>query len=366
MEIRKPTAGVNRLYSINFNDCGFELSARCAECPDTANNGRYMLRILSSIACYFVATAAGFASCAGSNVIDSLPEATVARLDRLVAAHPYPEGNLWLAKKPGSTVTVVGTVHIPDPRLDQIVAAITPRLREADLLILEVNTETEKSMMRLMVEQPDTLFITEGPSLIDLLSEEDWALLSKDLAARGVPTFMAAKFQPWFMAMMISIPVCALEAMQSGAAGFDKQLEAIAGYNGVPTAALDTPDVLFEIFGDEPMEDQLAALRASLSVASQNVDMIATTLDSYFSGRHREFWELARITMEDIDVEGAEGMFNEMEQSLLIERNQKWAPIIAGLVPGKTVVLAIGAAHLSGETGMLRSLEKLGYQLSPL
>ena len=76
--------------------------------------------------------------------------------------------------------------------------------------------------------------------------------------------------------------------------------------------------------------------------------------------------EPRRKQMEEVEVEGAEVLFKEMEQTLLIDRNQKWAPIIAGLVPGKTVVLAVGAAHLSGETGMLRSLEKMGYELSPL
>ena len=44
----------------------------------------------------------------------------------------------------------------------------------------------------------------------------------------------------------------------------------------------------------------------------------------------------------------------------------KWEAKLPDLLEGKNAVLAVGAAHLSGETGVLRALERMGYDVEPL
>lgn len=78
----------------------------------------------------------------------------------------------------------------------------------------------------------------------------------------------------------------------------------------------------------------------------------------------RETWELGRIMIEDSGFENAGALFDEMDQALLVGRNTDWEPKIAELVAGKDAVLAVGAAHLSGESGVLRALERAGYEVS--
>ena len=55
-----------------------------------------------------------------------------------------------------------------------------------------------------------------------------------------------------------------------------------------------------------------------------------------------------------------------MMQGILEDRNTAWEPKIRELVAGKTAVLAVGAAHLSGESGVLRALERAGYTVERL
>ena len=50
------------------------------------------------------------------------------------------------------------------------------------------------------------------------------------------------------------------------------------------------------------------------------------------------------------------------EGDLLVGRNRAWMPRILDH-PGDTVVVAVGAAHLSGEDGVLQLLEHAGYRL---
>ncbi len=123
---------------------------------------------------------------------------------------------------------------------------------------------------------------------------------------------------------------------------------------------------MLRIFSDEPLDKQLDGLRIGLEMQADGDASTSTLIEGYFSGRVRETWEYGRILLEDSSIENGPELFEEVNQSLLIGRNAAWEPKIAELVDGKNAVLAVGAAHLSGESGVLRALERAGYTVSPL
>jgi len=317
------------------------------------------LRLLAIAA--LAPSAATAQACGTTDLIAELGAADRARLDALVAPHVYSTGNLWRAEKGGTEVIVAGTLHIPDSRLTPMVEAIRPHLEKADVLIIEATSKDEAALAGLAAAKPDFFFITEGPSLIDLLGPEDWGRAEERLAALGVPGFLGAKFQPWYMNLTLAIPPCAMSLIQSGAKGLDRQLEDIALANNVALASLDDAEAVLALFADEPIEEQLNGLRIALNTQEDADASTSTLVEAYFDGRTREGWEFARIQIEQAGIEHGAEMFEEINQTLLIDRNQKWEPLIAGFVAGKNAVLAVGAAHLSGESGVLRALERAGY-----
>lgn len=304
--------------------------------------------------------------CGTTDLTKTLPPQDRARLDALVAPHAYPEGNIWRAEKPGSIVTVVGTIHIPDPRLRIYVDSLRDAVKTADLLIIEASIDDEKGIQRLVADQPGMFFITEGPTLIDLLGEDEWARVSERLGAMGIPAFFASQFQPWYLSMTLAIPPCAMAALQSGGKGLDRRLEAIARTHGTEIATLDDTEAVLRLFSDEPLEKQLAGLRITLETQAAGDATTSTLIEGYFAGRTREVWEYGRILVEEAGIENGPALFEEVNQSLLVGRNREWEPKIARLVAGKNAVLAVGAAHLSGESGVLRALERAGYRLTRL
>lgn len=325
-----------------------------------------MLRPILTAICLMAPAVAFAQTCGTRNLIDELNEADKARLAALVEPHAYPEGVLFKAEKPGSKVIVAGTIHIPDPRLDPMVERLQSEVTAADVLILEASSEDEEGIATLAASNPDLFFITEGPTLIDLLSEEEWDMVTERLDDIGIPGFLAAKFQPWYLSMTLAIPKCALALVQSGAKGLDRQLEVIALDAGVPIATLDDTEAVLRIFADEPIEKQLDGLRIGLEMQSDGDASTSTMIEGYFDGRVRETWEYGRLLLEESDLPNGAEMFDEVNQALLLDRNQTWEPEIIRIVDGKTAVLAVGAAHLSGETGVLRALERAGYEVSPL
>lgn len=305
-------------------------------------------------------------ACGTRDLISELGTKDRARLDALVAPHPYPSGNLWTATKEETTVTVVGTIHIPDPRLAPIVDQLEDTVASADLLILEATAEDEAGMQTLAAQKPEMFFITEGPTLIDILGEEDWARVNDRLAAMGIPGFLAAKFQPWYLAMTLALPPCALVAIQSGERGLDRQLEVIAQNANVPLAALDDTEAVLQIFASEPMEDQIEGLMITLELQADSDATSSTLIEAYFDGRVRETWEFSRIQIEHAGIENGAELFEDLNQTLLIGRNEDWEPKMNALIEAKrNVVIAVGAAHLSGESGVLMALERAGYALEP-
>ncbi len=303
-------------------------------------------------------------ACGTENLLDSLSAEDSARLDALVAQHPYPHGILFRAVKADSDVTVVGTIHIPDPRLQPIVEQVRDAVAEADVLILEATTADQAGLQAFATERPELFFFTEGPTLIDLLSEEEWAQITGKLSAIGVPGFLAAKFKPWYLGMTLAIPPCILSEITGGGKGLDARLEAIARDAGVDIATLDDVESLLQLLAGDPLEDQLDGLRLSLELQGDGDVMTSTLVESYFQGRIRETWELGRIMIEDSGIDNATQLFEDMNAEILVGRNADWEPQIIELVEGKDAVLAVGAAHLSGESGVLRALERAGYEIS--
>lgn len=322
-------------------------------------------RVLTCLAIAFYPAAALAQSCGTVDLIKMLDAEDRARLDALVAPHVYPVGNLWKASKEDSTVVVAGTLHVPDLRLAALTERVEPFLKSADLLILEATSEDEAALAELAATNPGLFFITEGPTLIDLLSEEDWARAQEMLSALGVPAFVAAQFQPWYLNLTLAIPPCAMALVQSGEKGLDRQLEAIAEIAGLPIKSLDDTEAVIRIFADAPFDEQMDGLRLTLSTNEDSAANTSTLIEAYFDGRTREGWEFGRILVDRAGVENGQELFDEVNTSLLVERNEAWEPRIRELVDGKDVVIAVGAAHLSGESGVLRALERAGYQLEP-
>lgn len=325
-----------------------------------------MFRRIFTILTFALVPLTAFAqTCGTTDLIEELGAEERARLDALVAPHAFPVGVLWRAEKDDSKVVVAGTLHVPDARLAALADRINPFLRDADVLIIEATSEDEAGLAAMAARKPDLFFITEGPTLIDLLSEEDWTSAEEQLAALGLPAIVAAQFQPWYLNLTLAIPPCALALVKTGVKGLDRQLEDVALAADVPVRSLDDVESVIRIFADAPFEDQMDGLRLTLNTTDDGNANTSTLIEAYFDGRTREGWEFGRILVERAGIENGQELFDEVNTSLLLERNAKWEPLIREMAEGKDAVVAVGAAHLSGETGVLRSLERAGYAVEP-
>lgn len=332
----------------------------------------FLLPILAGLvfaASVFAAPLKALSGCEGRDLIAALPAPERARLQALTDAQPHAQGNLWRATRGEEMIHLLGTYHLPDPRHDQILDQAAPFLDQAKVLLVEASPEEETRLKAEILNRPDFMFLTAGPTLPDLLEEADWQRLSAEMKTRGIPAFMAAKFRPWYMAVMLSMPPCAMAQMKAGARGLDHRLMARAEAQGVRVRALEPFDTLFSIFGDLTMEQELEMIRAAITMADRPEDMAVTLANAYFAGQSRLLWKFSLMQAQEsasLAREEAQRQFDLMDDVMMATRNRRWIlPLLEAAREGETFA-AFGALHLSGKQGVLALLEAEGFTVTRL
>ncbi|RMC36187.1 TraB/GumN family protein [Paracoccus alkanivorans] len=322
------------------------------------------------------AGAAGAAICEGRNLIDALPTDTRTRLDAAVAEIPYHSGILWRASKDRARITLVGTYHFPDPRHQRMLERLAGPLKEAAALFVEAGPAEEARLTRELAEDPSLMVNQSGPTLPERLSEAEWETLSSAMTERGLPPVVTAKLRPWYVAMMIGVSPCVLrDAGQTGDLdGLDHLLIEKAEEAELPIRALEPWDTILTLFSGMTPEEEEDMIRSALPAAAYADDYAVTLTDAYFSGEVWEIWEFGRIdayensglTREEVDQQ-----FAFAQTRLMDQRNQDWIGRLTqgardAAQEGKGIVAGFGALHLPGEQGVLRLLEKQGWEIERL
>jgi uncharacterized protein len=325
-------------------------------------------RILSAIAALLCLTTPLQAQCIGQNLIAAMPAADRAALDAQTAKSPNPVGNYWRASRGDQTVTLIGTYHFDDPRHAATMTAITPLIDAATTVLVEAGPDEEAALQAHLARDPGSMMIMTGPTLPEQLPEEDWQALAEAMRARGIPPFMAAKFQPWYVAAILGIPPCAM-SQAAEAKGLDGLVIDAATSAAVTVKALEPYDTIFGIFGALSNEDQLSMIKSTLVLEEFSTDFSVTLADSYFSQDTRLIWEFMRqqaLTLPGYTPEQVNAEFARMEEALMSKRNRAWIPVIEAAAEQGPTFAAFGALHLSGQDGVLALMERAGFKLERL
>lgn len=294
----------------------------------------------------------------------------VADLEYAAADTLYGTGLYWSASKNGKRLSILGTMHLPDPRHTDLLDRVRPRMEAADLLMVEATKDDQTAMQSHMARNPDIMAITSGLTLPDRLDPATWDAVKDAAIARGVPGFMAAKMQPWFLTMTLSIPPCAMTAMMNGDLGLDAMLMDVAADANIPTAPLEAWQDTFALLTTGTFEDQLEMLQVSLMAPDLQDAMITELVDRYFDEQPAFGWLLGFYSVDflpNITIADFDAQMVEFEETFLTARNRAWIPVIEGAAATHTdIFIGFGAAHLIGKHGVLNLLAQNGWDIAPL
>ena len=326
------------------------------------------LAVLLSIT--YAATA--WSDCTGPAGFDALAGDTQARLRAQAEQTPFASGLLWQVEKNGVTSYIVGTLHFPDRRLESLEARVESHMQTTEQLLLEMTLADEGAFQTRLFSDPGLTLIETGPSLIDRLGEENWRRVEVALADLGIPGFLAARYQPWFLSLTLATPPCVLQAVNSGALGLDRRLEQNATARGMHTRSLDSVEGLISIFTADPLEEQVRQFRQAVESGLLGKDADpASVIELYFRQEVQLIWVFGEHqALQSVGAgQGRDSIVAQLaqvEQDLVTNRNLAWMETLVPALSHVPTTVAIGALHLPGEQGLLSLLMREGFTITRL
>ena len=323
---------------------------------------RILIVALLSLLLLPVATRAAPA-CGGTDLGALLSPRERAEIRTLTEQTPYPRGNHWTARRDGQTLHLIGTLHADDPRMEPTANRLAPVLARTDLLLLEVaQSRTAASTTR----QTYGFLPSDAPSLLELMGEDRWADFTAVLRLHDLAPAKAARMQPWLLNQILSTPPCMLRP-SAAEAGLDHRLEALANARHIPVGSLETADqAVAAVLPTQPLEQQVRDLQTSLPLYSQSANFFATLREGYFAEDRAFMLELLRRRSRDqssLSDAAWDQQWQAFQTSMLDHRNTAWMRRILARDEAD-IVIAVGAAHLGGRTGLLNQLAQAGFELT--
>lgn len=310
--------------------------------------------------------------CAGTDLIAALPKEDLQALEQAAALVPYPEGLFWRARRGDDSITIIGTYHFADPRHAVTLARFGPDIDAAATLMVEAGPDEQEKLKSALLTSPDLIMDVDGPSLPERLTPQDWQAVSRALKDRGIPPVIGSRMRPWYVSMMMGISPCMIGVMRDTgtAGGLDEMLMQRAQAADVPVRALEPWDTLFALFQNMTDEEEIEMILAGLPAAAAADDYAQTLANAYFGGKVRLIWEFTRADAYEksgLPRVRVDEQIALAEHELMEKRNIAWiTPIEKAASGGKPVVVAFGALHLPGDSGVLRLLENRGWTITAL
>jgi len=282
----------------------------------------------------------------------------------------YGKGVLWKIETDAAAPShLFGTMHSDDARVLDMPDAVDAAFAAADTVALEVLIAEPQAATELGLKLAPELIMTDGRTLDQLIGADRLETVAEALARSGMPGAAARLLRPWVAYLLLNVP-----APRKGPDGkdlpkLDIQIERDARTQGKQVAALESIDeqvALFRGFDEEKEVLLLSELIDSAQQrggAAQYMDaLFAMVVDLYEDG---EIGMILEVTQPPMPPEEAAATELIMDR-LLYQRNIIMADRMESLLADGNAFIAIGAAHLPGERGVINLLAEKGYKISPV
>lgn len=243
------------------------------------------------------------------------------------------------------TSYLYGTMHITSKQQLPIYEKAKEKLSMSKLYLMELDPAKMNSPAMY-----GKLMLPDNKTLKDYMSVMDYEALSiKFNAITGYQLLMFEKFQPIMIESIIEIMETKNKTDSFGVIMMDMELSLVAKQNNIQTKGIETPTEQIDAMLRIPVEDQLEILLAGWQDTNQDTE------DLY-----------AKNDIDSLYLATVSAMPATARKALITDRNQIMADRINLLIKKQSVFIAVGAAHLGGEEGVVNLLRRKGYILKEI
>jgi uncharacterized protein YbaP (TraB family) len=331
----------------------------------TTENSRIGRLLRAGLACLFLLPALAHANepvappVTAPNAAATEKQAEAAAIRKQVDTAPN-RGLLYSITDGNDTLYLFGTIHVGKPEYYPLNRQVIDAVRSSKYLAVEVDISDEAAIAKLMAQ---TAIYTGTDSLDQHISPTLMQRLEPVLEQFKIPMVAARKMKPWLLALTLDF-VGLTDSGYGPQYGADAFLIGVAKGMKKPVAEVESMQLQLQLFDNlTPTEQE---------------QYLASTVDEIESGQYRtEITDLVEAWAK-ADGPGLAKAVAEGEAAL--PRNAKWISkklikdrnitmtrrIDEYLHSGSQYFVALGAAHLVGDDGIVARLKAKGYKVRDL
>ena len=288
---------------------------------------------------------------AGAALAATATNAGVSAQAKPPAAVKYAKGLLWRIESPGAGSSYLfGTIHSDDRRVTALPEPVIKALDASNRFTMEAIIDGEG-----LVHMAEAMYFSDGRTLEQVVGKKLYAESVKVLAARGIPTPGVEKQKPWAVMMALSMP-----PPKTGEY-LDLILQDRATRQNKPVSGLETVQEQLAVFDELPLPDQVALLKEAVQAQDTFEKDLEEIIEAYLARDIAALAEAGAKHKPDNDR-----LHRSVMDRLLTRRNTRMVARLGPILKDGNAFIAVGAAHLPGESGLLNLLEKAGYRVTPV
>jgi hypothetical protein len=279
---------------------------------------------------------------------------TSALLGLTITARAQDKALLYKVTGPGITQPsyLYGTFHLICPADLQITDPIKKAVSDAQQIYLELDLDDPAMMMNMQ----KSMMMTNGKTIKDLLSPEDYDILDKYLKEKAKMSLaMVGSFKP---ITLMSLMITGMLPCQP--ASYDLTFAQMAAQEKKEVLGLESLEAEMAALDKIPMEEQLKGLVDMAKHPDEATKEFAELIATY------KTHDISKLMNDMKTSKFSGGDFTQYEDKLLGERNVNWIPVIEKAAKAKPTFFAFGAGHLGNENGVINLLRKKGYTVTPM
>ncbi len=311
-------------------------------------------------------TAGQAIACYGNDLWPGLSKSSRSALTAPLSKDVFATGRFFKVTKDGKSSFLFGTMHAPPLGKLRMPETVVSRLRKSKVLFVEVTNPAEKAFFG-DIRKYGSEFLAKSPTGFHRqFSAEEWHFVRRVTKTAGLTNDILQLARPWYVYMQMSSLGCGRPNPNKRPI-MDAKIEQIARGAGLRVRGLETPLQAIQSMQGFSAGEYAAMIRAELFSfqASDPGDMYLTRLNMYHRGDIQLIWQLQMQQFAGFGDPKAIGLITKLWQDRMLgKRNTAWLPALRKALAKGDAFVAVGALHLGGKHGLMRSLQRDGYKVT--
>ncbi|MEO6189909.1 MAG: TraB/GumN family protein [Saprospiraceae bacterium] len=279
---------------------------------------------------------------------------------RLLAQDTLPNALLWEIS--GHNLTeksyLYGTIHLIPKEDFFLPTGFDQSFENAKTLYLELDLNEMNDMSKMMSIM-DKCYMKDDKKLSDLISKEDYEMVSSKFQEMGLPMMIFEHMKPLFLSSLTAMEGSDPKELNSDQMkSYEMVFMDKANLRKMPLKGIETTEFQLSIFDSIPYEVQAKSLVESLKNTDISSDVSLKGLI--------ELYKKQNLNKLSETVETGDQYLKPYMDIMVKNRNKTWIPIISEAMKNGSCFFAVGAGHLGGTYGLIKLLRENLYSVKPV